>query len=456
MEHRIALIVNDTIGDNMAGSGIRFWEFARSLSRYAPVTLVVPPVVPLSSPPQPDFEAEIVVCQTRAELQAIAQHGSVIVTLGRILAQYPFLTKMGKPLVLDLYDPFLLAGLHRFSKKSLPDRMMLNERYRKTHHSQISAADFMICASEKQRDYWLGMLAGFGRINPLTSDDDPTLRSLIDVVPFGLPVQPPKHTHRVLKGVHEKISLQDKVILWGGGIWNWFDAPTMIKAMSIIARQRSDVKLFFMGVRRPNVAMPQMEAVEQAIALSRELGLLDEHVFFNDWVPYTDRQNYLLEADIGISLHLDHAETRFSFRTRFLDYLWSGLPIVATEGDILSDLVQEWGLGQVVRSGDEAGVAGAILSLLDIPNLREDYQPRFEKVAEQYHWEKVTRPLIDFCLDPYFAPDKAHINNTPYAKYMIQWQNVSQKIGRVVKQGGIRTLPHEVVKYFKWKLNWRE
>jgi len=454
MPHKIVLIVNDIIGENMAGSGIRFWEFARSLSRYAPVTLAVPPVVPLVSPLIPDFVADIVICRSKAELKTIAQAGSVIVTLGRILAQYPFLTKMGKPLVLDLYDPFLLAGLHRFSDKSLPDRMTFNERYRKTHHFQLGAADFMICASEKQRDYWLGMLAGFGRINPLTNDDDPTLRRLIDVVPFGLPAQPPEHTRPVLKGVYKTITPNDKIILWGGGIWNWFDAPTMIRAMARIAQHRTDVKLFFMGIKRPNTAIPKMAAVDEAIVLSKELGLYDQTVFFNEWVPYNERQNYLLEADIGVSLHLDHAETRFAFRTRFLDYLWAGLPMVVTQGDTLSELVQTWDLGHVVKPGDVEGVAAAFLQMLDIPNLRESYQTRFSSVADNYHWDNVVQPLLNFCLNPYRAPDKAYGSKiSGFSRYAMGWKDNYKKAKQVIRRKGIRHLPKEVTNYLKWKLN---
>jgi hypothetical protein len=36
---------------------------------------------------------------------------------------------------------------------------------------------------------------------------------------------------------------------------------------------------------------------------------------------------------IGVSAHPAHLETRFAFRTRMLDYLWAGLPIVSTEGE---------------------------------------------------------------------------------------------------------------------------
>jgi hypothetical protein len=44
-----------------------------------------------------------------------------------------------------------------------------------------------ICASERQRDYWLGMLGGRDRLTQAQYTLDPTLRLLIDVVPFGLP-----------------------------------------------------------------------------------------------------------------------------------------------------------------------------------------------------------------------------------------------------------------------------
>ena len=55
------------------------------------------------------------------------------------------------------------------------------------------AADFSICASEKQRDYWLGRFCSLGRLSPKICKLDPTLRNLIDVVPFGLPADPPVH-----------------------------------------------------------------------------------------------------------------------------------------------------------------------------------------------------------------------------------------------------------------------
>ena len=50
-----------------------------------------------------------------------------------------------------------------------------------------------------------------------------------------------------------------------------------------------------------------------------------------------------MEADVGVSLHLEHLETTYSFRTRMLDYLWAGLPIVASAGDGFAEIISRRG-----------------------------------------------------------------------------------------------------------------
>jgi hypothetical protein len=293
-----------------------------------------------------------------------------------------------------------------------------------------------------------------GRVNPYTFQQDPTLRRLIDVVPFGLPASPPQHTRPVLKGVYKTITSEDKVILWGGGIWNWFDTPTLIKAMPLVLQQRNDVKLFFMGIHRPNRNIPRMRAVDEAIELSKNLKLYDNYVFFNDWVPYHDRQNYLLEADLGVSLHLDYVETRFAFRTRLLDYLWANLLVVTTGGDVLSDTLAAHNLAYVVKPGDVQGVAQTILTLLDKPLLRADYAARFEEVAVNYRWDVVIRPLLTFCAAPYLSPDKAFLQKRliPAQKKGEIWKLLS-KSWRTWRLDGLYGLLRQSNDYIRWKIN---
>src|SRR5207237_6226272 len=144
-----------------------------------------------------------------------------------------------------------------------------------------------------QRDFWLGMLAAAGRLNPYTFAADPTLRRLIDVLPFGLPDAPTSLTQPAIKGVVPGIGRDDQVIYWGGGLWDWFDPLTAIRAVAALADRFPRARLFFAGIQHPNPAVPLMRQVAAAQRLSGDLGLTGRRVFFNSWIPYADRAGYL-------------------------------------------------------------------------------------------------------------------------------------------------------------------
>jgi glycosyltransferase involved in cell wall biosynthesis len=442
----------------MAGPGIRYWEFARVLSQYFTVTLAIPPSVEQDTIPEAPFPVNIKLCQSEDEIFQLTRTTNVIVTVGEVLSVHPRLLSIDKPLVLDSYIPSLMETLHVYSGTG-PEykNLFYNERSRSAHNTQLRIADFILCASEKQRDYWLGLLTALGRINPYTHSNDKTLRRLIDVAPFGLPPEQAIRSKPVLKGVHKTIGSDDLVLIWTGGIWEWLDAPTLIRAMPQVIKNNPKVKLFFMGTRRPNRSASKSFAVDEAIALSKELGLFDTHIFFNEWVPYDERQNYLLEADLGVSLHLDHIENRFSFRTRFLDHLWTGLPLLATEGDVMSAELVQLNLGRTVKAGDVAGVAQAILEILADKELRQNYLAHQNTVTTQYCWETVAQPLVNFCAEPYFAPDRDYLKTVPVFEVgATPYWKLPQKTLRTLRNKGLHGMLWEIKRYVAWKQGrWR-
>ena len=151
--------------------------------------------------------------------------------------------------------------------------------------------------------------------------------------------------------------------------------------------------------------MRQAAAAQQ---LSAELGLTGHHVFFNEWMPYASRADYLLEADIGLSLHGDHVEARFAFRTRLLDYLWAGLPMVLTRGDSLGEMAASVGLARLVAAGDVEGVAQALDAELSAQSLPAgERRARTAPLTEALQWPRAIAPLSDFCRAPCRAADKA-------------------------------------------------
>jgi glycosyltransferase involved in cell wall biosynthesis len=146
--------------------------------------------------------------------------------------------------------------------------------------------------------------------------------------------------------------------------------------------------------RAPSAAR-ERRAADAAHRVARDLGLDGEQVLFvDDVVPYAERGGWLRDADVAISTHLDHLETRFAFRTRILDFIWAGLPSVCTAGDDLSALVAQRGLGAAVPPGDASAAAEALDGLL--AQGRDAAAERFAAVAAELAWPRVAEPLVRF------------------------------------------------------------
>lgn len=387
----------------MAGSGIRYWNLARVLGAQQPVTLATPAPVAEPAPPGvtivpyglPGDDAD-----TRGRRLAGLLPGHDIIVAQHLPYLYSDPEELaGRYLVVDLYAPWPLEKLE-YARLD-PERGEPNRRDDVEILNRLLAlGDFFLCASERQRDYWLGALTAAGRLDLAHATADPELRRLIEVVPFGLPEQRPLKDSPGPRELFDGIGRGDPLILWNGGLWNWLDPLTAIRAVGIVAQSVPNVRLVFMGTRSPGAQVAEMEVVELARALSEELGLLGRNVFFNDWVAYDERQNWLLDADLTLSLHERTLEARYAFRTRLLDNLWCGVPLVATAGDVLADLIQEHGLGLTAAPGDAVGVAQAIEQLLD-RDIGRAVRARIASVAPRFTWDAVAQPLLEYCRAPW-------------------------------------------------------
>jgi glycosyltransferase involved in cell wall biosynthesis len=385
----------------MAGPAMRAWHIAERLAAEHDVRL-------LTSSPYCEITSDrfLVAKAGPDELAEAEAWSDVMVLQGYVTYHHPVLATSQKIIVFDVYDPLHLETLALTKGATGPVRDNHVRLSIETLNRQLQRADFLICASERQRDLFVGQLCALGRANALTYDHDPTLRSLIDVVPFGLPDEGPEHKAPALRGVVPGIGPDDDVLVWAGGVYDWFDPLTLVRAVARLSEKRPSVRLFFMGMRHPNPDVPPMQMAISARALADELGLAGKHVFFNDgWVEYAQRQNFLMEATLGVTMHFDSAETRFAFRTRALDYLWAALPVVTTEGDWFAELVEREGLGLTVPAEDPEALADALARLLSDPEMMEACRARAAAVRASLRWSVVLEPLAAFCRHPQRAPD---------------------------------------------------
>lgn len=396
---RIAVVTGEVIGPSMAGPAIRAWRIAEALAGEHDVRLVGLAGV------DGTFDDFTVEHADEVALAALEREVDVLVVQGDALSRCPQLAKTDAVVVADLYDPFHLEALEQ--TRSLPPDLRRRALWAsgRAIDALVRRGDLFLCASERQRDFWLGHLAAAGRLNERTYERDPDLRRLLTIVPFGVDDEPPALGAPAIRGVVPGISNDDPILYWGGGIYDWFDPITLLHAVDRLRRSVPDVRLFFAGARHPNPSVGVTGAAAAARACADRLGLTGCHVFFHDWVPHAERGRYLLEADIGVSTHARHLETAFSFRTRVLDYLWASLPVVTTDGDDLARAIDEAGAGIAVPPGDVDRLADALGALLIDPARARGCASAARELGATLRWSEVLAPLVAFCRAPRRAPD---------------------------------------------------
>jgi len=393
----ILVLSAEPVAERMAGPAIRAAELARALAGAGHrVTLASP-----GGTPEPGVSGLDAGFEDFEALVAAAAEHDVLVAQELPPTLLARLRKLPVRVALDLYNPIVMEVLEAVAGERPRVQRRIQRLIGSRALAQCAVADFIVCSSERQRDLWLGAMSVTGLIDLDLYRRDPTLRSFIDVVPFGIPDAPPPagDGEPVMKGVLPGVAPEDRVLLWAGGIWGWLDPATPIRAARLLAADPGPAThLVFMGTGRPGLERTGQAAYpDRARELARREGLEGRLVHFNDgWVPYEERGRWLAEADLGVSAHLDSLEARFSFRTRILDYIWARLPVVTTGGDALGDLVERERIGRAVPPDDAEAFAAACRELLD-GGPRAEARERIDALAPKLRWSEVTAPLAEWC-----------------------------------------------------------
>lgn len=392
---RVLVIAYDRIGSRMAGPGVRSWELARAIAELDGVRVTV-----ASEHPIERSDGRLATVQVRGDrdLRALLAEHEVVLTQGVAARRFPSLRTCDAVRIVDLYDPWVLENLELHAGLEQEQANLRLFADADIQNELADIGDFFICASERQRDYWLGMLTSRARLDRTTWREDPTLRSLIDVVPYGSPAGAPA-PRPVLKGVHPSVSTTDTVFLWSGGVWEWFDPVLVLDAFAAAQREEPDMVLYFMGLAVSGLA-PEMPIVARLQQRAHELGLHGTRVLFGDWVPYDERGSYLHEADAAVFATRPSAEARLAFRSRMLDHFWASLPTIATGGDVLMELVEREGAGRVVAAGDHDAWRSVMLRVRRDPAWVADMSTRAGSLAARFNWSNAAAPLQRVAADP--------------------------------------------------------
>lgn len=392
---RIALLSSEPVRSRMAGIGIRYLEFARRLPREGITAVLVSPAAPEETAALEGLESVEVRRFERGRLAHLLADCDGAVAQGQ-LANDLVLEMPSLPVALDLYDPWLIENFAYRETLGL-------DPYRNDHATwvlQMSRGDLFLCSSEEQRTFYLGFLTALGRVNPERIAEDPDLDSLIAPVPFGVPDELPPH-----RPVLPPRAAGERRLLFGG-LYDWYDPWTLLDALALLETPGWTLLL----IRNPNPESTPQRLFAEVEARCRSLGWWESRVQVLDWVPAERRYDLLRDVDLLVAPHRPSLETRLSLRTRFLDALAAGCPVVTSEGGAMSRLLAEHRAGWVAPPGDAPALARALAEALGDPSSRRSGA---RELAERFRWERVLEPLVRFCRRPWTDATKERFSRRP-------------------------------------------
>ena len=424
---KILIISRDQVRTRMAAPGIRVVEMSRELAAAGhEVTLCLP------NHPELAIDGVEQVVHDDALVTRLAASSDVVILggAGHHLMPIPELTRR-VPTVVDLSFPLALEVLAVQGKaRSVWPPAVPIEQITARLKQYLLAADYLLCASPQQRQFYLGCLLMVGRMKEVVVAEDPTLRNLLGVVPFGCPVSPPHRTGSGPRDRFREIGSGDYVLLWSGSMGDWYDPETVVSAVALAAQDIPELRLVFMGARPDDAHLPETTTSANVRALAGELGLLNRNVFFEDaWVPYEERANWLLDADVAVMASLPTLESELAVRTRFLDYVWSATPVICTEGGTYGELIAESDLGVTVPARDASAMAEGIVKLSD-PDVRGAARRRMELVRPNFTWPTVLSALVQFCSHPTLSSDGEGLSRSDRGTLQRSLERASEVFGR--------------------------
>src|SRR5256885_707395 len=199
----------------MAGPAIRAYELARTLSKRARVKIAATEF---------DRSGLDVPCGTfdRHSGRSLAPHlDGVDFVMGQ--PQWPLVMRAlrhsSAQLIFDLYAPDPLETLEYLDSGRPVVRRLISAMTVDRVSDALRAGNHFICATDSQRDLWLGTMIGERLMRPDAYDRDPSVDSLISIVPFGVPDEPPPRSGGI-RARFPQIEASDEVVVWNGGLWN--------------------------------------------------------------------------------------------------------------------------------------------------------------------------------------------------------------------------------------------
>lgn len=304
--------------------------------------------------------------------------------------------KTTQPIWMDIYGDYLtILQVARFrigNDRGIPTSIAFMREV-------LQRGDAFSGCGTPQQHALVGELAMAGRLNSRTFGFPLAYR----ILPGSPPQNSPAPAGKAANGPN-KVQLPETafVVLWCGGYNTWTDVETLFNGLEWAMARHEHIHYISVGANTyeapDNVYTRLLELINRSDHRARY------HML--GWVPWAEVAGYYRQSNVGINIDALHYETIYGTRTRLVEMLAAGLPVITSLGCELSDLLGQYGAGLTFASGDAVGLGKHILALAEDKN---SYQTMVERALHYAHHElsfyTTTAPVRTWAAQPVLSPD---------------------------------------------------
>ncbi len=273
----------------------------------------------------------------------------------------------------------------------------------------LSRGDFFSAPSRRQTHAIMGELYLLGRLGADSRDIIP-----VSAIPHCAMDAPISTGPLETTGEFSIIST--------GSFNSWFDGDTLFEALEYAMKRNSSITFTATGG-----AVPFAEEEYKSFLKRLSGSSLKDRFHIAGWVTAEELDQIQMTASAAVYTDFPSGETLLGARTRVLDWISRGIPVVCTLGAEISETVSTKGLGIAVPPKAPEALGEAFLELAG--NQAETVKIK----KSQQFWcegegsiESIFKPLLKWCSKPVVLPRKqlcsptvAKVSSSAYRKKVL-------------------------------------
>lgn len=211
------------------------------------------------------------------------------------------------------------------------------------------------------------------------------------------------------------VSEKDFVVLWCGGYNTWTDVDTLFAGLEWAMAQDPTVRYVSVGDKTYDAQDDVYARFLKMIAGSP----YRERFHMMGWRPWTEISSYYRESDVGLNIDALHYETIYGTRTRLMEMIVAGLPVITSLGTELSYLLEDRGAALTFEVGDWQGLGQRILTLVQDPRRRRKLaQSAVNSARTEFSFYNTTAPLREWVRRPRLSPGRVAVSTREKVKQL--------------------------------------